>query len=323
MSFTLSSKVHDKTRILICQILWTLSLDFNGTIERSPDAPRELMDAMRARGVDIPDEMAFRMLLPHLDGGKYGKFIQRIVTSGRRTTQMKLVCDLPDESHLDVRAPQVPGDDNGSSKFAPQPGGDLKDAARGARDEHTICDETFDSEPASGPAGDCHTHHATVIVEFDHELARIDAEAAELFKPPDDGGEPLELVASVRSLLDRLELQVRSGQAAPPAVPEGDWLTEKAELIETTQGLRRRIKDAEDRLIERRKEVEGLRIQLSTVASERDRAERNTEALLRGESVNGHFRTVEQFIAQRPHQPVDKKPRRRTGGSSTPVYSVG
>lgn len=92
--------IQQRTKILISQILWTLWLDFEGVIEDSKDAPKELINALRAHGVDKAPDMTLRLMLPHIAGGKYGTYIERTTLDNRRTSGLRLISDLPDESHL-------------------------------------------------------------------------------------------------------------------------------------------------------------------------------------------------------------------------------
>jgi hypothetical protein len=104
--------VQQKTKVKIAQILWTLWLDFDGEITDSDDAVKELLEAMRGHNVDIPesDVMGYRIILPHLDGGKYGHYVRRLVL-GQRTKEIRLVSDLPGESYLPDGAGGISVDD--------------------------------------------------------------------------------------------------------------------------------------------------------------------------------------------------------------------
>jgi hypothetical protein len=101
MAFDWPPNVQTKTKVRIAQILWTLWLDFEGEIKDSPDAVKDLLEALRGHGVEIADSdiMGYRIILPHLDGGKYGHYVRRLII-GQRTKSIELVSDLPDESYL-------------------------------------------------------------------------------------------------------------------------------------------------------------------------------------------------------------------------------
>lgn len=156
--------VYTKTRVKIAQILWTLWLDFDGEIVDSDDAVKELLEAMRGHGIDIPESevMGYRIVLPHLDGGKYGHYIRRVVL-GQRTKEIRLVSDLPDESYLPDGAGGVSVDDQidrqlfGGISIEPARG---KTRDQGAPEPEPARGQTRDltprvtPEPARGPTRD-------------------------------------------------------------------------------------------------------------------------------------------------------------------------
>jgi hypothetical protein len=163
MAFAWPDGVQNKTKRLISQVLWTLHLDFDGAIRDSRDAPAELMKAMEGHGVEIKNPMTFRMILPHLDGGKYGKLITRVVIQ-RRTPEIRLAVKvLPDESHLPDGAGGIAVDD----RLDMQLFGDVAWPARGTRDE--------ESAPARGEPRD--------IIESEVEPAREDPRDSEPSDP--------------------------------------------------------------------------------------------------------------------------------------------
>jgi hypothetical protein len=301
VSFKYPPGIQNRTRHLISQILWTIWLDFGGTIE-ARDAPGELLKALRARQIDIPNEMTFRMMLPHMDGGKYGKYIRRVVSRGRSTTKIELVCDLPDESYL-----------RDQEQIAPDVAGDTVHIARDdARDK-----ESGSAPPAQGP---CDVELRPGLEGIEDNIARLQADAAELFEPIDLAGEPASLIVTIGDLFDTLKDQLAAFPAGAQTGAERDaWLREKAQLVDQLETLRRRVRDAEARLIERGKEVEGLKLQLTRAAAQYEQASRNIDALQKGERVNGHFRTAERFITEKPH---DRRGR-TTGSDSELIYSAG
>lgn len=145
--FEWPTNVYAKTKVKIAQILWTLWLDFEGEIADSDDAVKELLDALRGHGVEIADSevMGWRIILPHLDGGKYGHYIRRVVI-GQRTKAIKLVSDLPDDSHLPDGAGGVDDDDRIDRQLF---GGMAIEPARG-----TTRDHAYAPTPARGNARD-------------------------------------------------------------------------------------------------------------------------------------------------------------------------
>lgn len=429
MAFAWPDGIQNKTKRLISQILWTLYLDFEGAIRDSRDAPLDLMQAMEGHGVEIKNAMTFRMILPHLDGGKYGKLITRVVIQ-RRTPEIRLaVRALPEDSFLPDGAGGIPVDDRidmqlfgdtawaarGTTRdVAPSEGavdparGDARDvpsttpargetrddkegshpareetrdtlgtateSARGARDELIVNDpargdardsawsdssddlarkvrdsdssnlvreEPRDSrpvEPAREPARD-----DTPVFpqdETDATVRRLDGELEELLAPlPVDDGKglgPHEMLDLVVGLVTELDGLVRHGLPAEssPGRSEADWtalLEEKHGLLERLGRYMRRIKDAEARLAERNKEIEGARLQLAALNTRYERLEANNQALLAGERPAGqHLRTAEQFIAAKPSDRPDHgrsrptRPNGRTTGSeSVLAYSAG
>jgi hypothetical protein len=405
MAFAWPDGVQSKTKRLISQVLWTLHLDFDGAIRDSRDAPAELMKAMEGHGVEIKNPMTFRMILPHLDGGKYGKLITRVVTQ-RRTPEIRLAVKvLPDESHLPDGAGGVAVDD----RLDMQLFGDVAWPARGTRDEESAPargprdiieseteparedarDETeavparedardSDSsdpargdtrddmllplaEPARGDTRDFPSVQPDLAREdardeelgsapapqpvawdetedrLDLTIRRLDDELEELLTPlPIDEGDlgPDEVLSIVVGLMANLEGLVQRGPVESAGRSEEEWaalLAEKYNLAEQLARLMRRVKDAEARLIDRGKEVEGARLQMAALNAKYDRLEANNRALLAGERPAGqHLRAAERFISERPSDRPDRgrsrpnRPNGRTTGSdSTLAYSVG
>lgn len=155
MAFEWPSNVYAKTKIRIAQILWTLWLDFEGEVADDVDAVKVLLDAMRAHGVDIPDDeiMSYRIIMPHLDGGKYGHYIQRLVI-GRQTRAIKLVSDLPNDSELPDGAGGYSYDERIDRQLFGAIGPESQPARGDARDvAHS------GEEPARGDARDANELH--------------------------------------------------------------------------------------------------------------------------------------------------------------------
>lgn len=428
MAFVWPNGVQNKTKRLVSQILWTLHLDFEGALQDSKDAPLELAQAMEGHGVEIPNLMNFRMIFPHLDGGKYGRIVDRTV-EGRRTRGLAIACpELPEDSHLPdgaggighddridlqlfgaasptnparrnsrdllVASPPDPArgdtrdllettdptrgvarDENLPTRrnsrdevsATPAPGltgdGDLIPApARGvARDDECI-------EPVSGSAGNddvkpvpgttgnelpllttapgsagdtddnvTAVERTTYLDEVDIELRGLDSELAELSGPIVVGDQaPQALLDTIVGLMGELEQLVTSVPASttPDGRSEAEWaelLHEKHHLTESIARLMRRVRDAEARLIDRKKETESLQLQLQVLNTRYTRLEQNNDALLRGEHASGqHLRQVQKFISETPSDRPDRgrsrpnRPNGRTTGSdSTLAYTVG
>lgn len=399
MAFVWPDGVQNKTKRTISQILWTLHLDFDGEIRDSKDAPLELMQAMERHGVEIKNNMWFRMILPHLDGGKYGKLITRVVIQ-RRTKAIRLaVRTLPEDSHLPDGAGGIPTDDQidmqlfgdaawparGSRDIAmavasPEPAreetrdgapppnpalGDTSDvaldAARGDTRDPSIhmpaqgqtCDmdqsspelareRARDDELVHSPVGGLAPDTRLLLAwdpyeEVDSTVRRLDDELAELLAPvPDDSAlRPHDVFDLVVALMADLEGLVRTEPAGNGSSGhnEEDWtalLAEKHALLERSARLLRRVKDAEERLVARNKEIEGAQLQLNALNERYRRLEANNAALLKGDPVAGHFRAAERFIAETPSDRPDRgrsrptRPNGRTTGSeSNLAYSVG
>lgn len=431
MAFPWPDGVQNKTKRLISQVLWTLHLDFEGAIRDSKDAPLELMTAMEGHGVEIKNPMTFRMILPFMDGGKYGKLITRVVIQ-RRTKEIRLATrTLPEDSHLPDGAGGIAVDDRidmqlfGDVAWPPARGirdateparGDTRDElagelAREIRDTETEPARGPDrdiieseSEPARGtrdvsgdlsrdkplatadpargdarddgfpvlaredardvaiepvrgdarddvlqsadgardespPAAWGQTRDEVEVDDIGMTIRRLDEEFAELLAPlpaDDQNLGPHDLLDVVVGLMADLEGLVRAGPAvASPSVrSEEEWaelLTEKHGLIEQLGRLMRRVKDAEARLVERNKEIEGARTQLAVLAQRYERLEANNDALIRGERASGqHLRAAQRFIAETPSDRPERgrsrpnRPNGRTTGSdSTLAYSVG
>jgi hypothetical protein len=410
MAFAWPDGVQNKTKRLMSQILWTLHLDFDGAIRGSRDAPADLMKAMEAHGVEIKNPMTFRMILPHMDGGKYGRFITRVVIQ-RRTPEIRLaVRTLPEDSFLPDGAGGIAVDDRIDMQLFGDVGwptrgtrdeepvsargdsrdSDSPDSARGdARDEVESSDlargetrdetevvlaredvrdsrsaelarETRDDglpvsgpvarddapalQPAEGPTSD--DNFESVLDDVDElglAIRRLDGELAELEAPlpvNDDDLSPhdvLSLVAGLMSgLMADLDGLVKQGPLAATTSghSEEDYetlLTEKYNLAEQLGRLMRRVKDAEARLIDRGKEVEGARLQLAALNTKYDRLEANNRALLAGERPAGqHLRAAERFISQTPSDRPERgrsrptRPNGRTTGSHSELaYSTG
>lgn len=397
MAFAWPDGVQNKTKRLISQVLWTLHLDFEGAIRGSRDAPADLMKAMEGHGVEIKNPMTFRMMLPYMDGGKYGKLITRVVTQ-RRTPEIRLaVRALPEESHLPDGAGGIPVDDRidmqlfGDSAWPARgttrdvaPSGEAHDdkeavdRARGetrdkgvgqtpareeARDEPESPDpargETRDRFPSAQPdeparesrdakalqpAGLAPDDNFESPWQDEHDqigltIHRLDGELEELLTPlPIDDGDlgPDEVLSIVVGLMANLEglVQRRPGESAVPGRSEEDWAalaSEKYNLTEQLGRLMRRVKDAEARLIERGREVEGAQRQISILAAQYERLEANNRALLAGERQGGqHLRAAQRFLSETPSDRPERgrsqpnRPNGRTTGSdSTLAYSVG
>jgi hypothetical protein len=428
MAFAWPDGVQNKTKRLISQVLWTLHLDFDGAIRGSRDAPMELMEAMQAHGVEIKNPMTFRMMLPYMDGGKYGKLITRVVIQ-RRTPEIRLaVRTLPEESCLPDGAGGIAVDDQidmqlfGDAAWTPARGAtrdtipavqnparetrdiieskieparrDARDIversnpARGdARDEVESSDlvredardsdssnlareETRDSRSAAlaretrndGLPFSAAPRDGAPVLQPARELAlddrpswhdevddlglairRLDGELAELEAPlPVDEDELsphdiLSLVAGLMSgLMADLDGLVKRGplEASSSGHSEEDYaalLAEKYNLAEQLGRLMRRVKDAEARLIERNKEVEGARLQLAALNTRYERLEANNRALLEAERPGGqHLRAAERFISETPSDRPERgrsrptRPNGRTTGSDSKLaYSIG
>lgn len=143
MAFEWPSGVQNKTKRLVSQILWTLWLDFDGKIEDSHDAVKELKTALEAHGVVLKSDMQFRMMLPFMDRGKYGDLIRRD-TSGRRTKSITLLdIELPEESHL----PDGAGGYDTDERIDLQLFGAAAIPARGHRDDPTTGTELVREDP--------------------------------------------------------------------------------------------------------------------------------------------------------------------------------
>lgn len=75
----------DRRWRICCQILWTLALDFDGSIE-DRNASGKLRDAMEARGIEIDSQVLNNILRDLADsprwGGILGRQMQRTVTRG-------------------------------------------------------------------------------------------------------------------------------------------------------------------------------------------------------------------------------------------------
>jgi len=378
MAFVWPDGVQNKTKRTISQILWTLHLDFDGIIRDEKDAPMALMKAMEAHGVEIKNVMWFRMMLPYLDGGKYGRLITRIVIQ-RRTKEIRLaVKTLPEDSHLPDGAGGIGTDDRidmqlfGDTAFTPARGaardtdkparGDTRDVAfmpaRGdTRDDQKV------TEPASGFTGDEVQGEALLAREPARDVAgklagglapddiktatwdscdevdlvirRLDGEVDELLAPlPAEGDDlgPDDLLDVVIGLMANLEGLVRAPAAPVSSNQEdlGTLLAEKHDLLERVGRLMRRVKDAEARLIERNKEIEGAQTQMAVLNERYRRLEANNQALLDGKPVAGHFRAAERFISETPSDRPERgrskptRPNGRTTGSDSKLaYSVG
>jgi hypothetical protein len=399
MAYAWPDGVQNKTKRLISQVLWTLHLDFDGAIRGSRDAPLELIEALQRHGVEIKNPMTFRMMLPFMDGGKYGKLITRVVIQ-RRTPEIRLAVKvLPEDSFLPDGAGGIEVDD----RLDMQLFGDAAWPARGTRDEVLVSargdsrdiieseseparvevrDEVESSGPARGdtrdsdssnpawgdirdsrsaelarepardgapvlqPAGGLAPDDNFESIEVDDlgmAIRRLDGELAELEAPLPVGEDDLSphdvlsLVAGLMSgLMADLDGLVKQGPLAATTSghSEEDYealLTEKYNLAEQLGRLMRRIKDAEARLIERGKEVEGARLQLAALNTKYDRLEANNRALLAGERPAGqHLRAAQRFLAETPSDRPDhgrsrpNRPNGRTTGSeSNLAYSVG
>lgn len=409
MAFAWPDGIQNKTKRLISQVLWTLYLDFEGTIRDSRDAPMDLMKAMEGHGVEIKNPMTFRMILPHLDGGKYGKLITRVVIQ-RRTPEIRLaVKELPEDSFLPDGAGGIAVDDRidmqlfGNSAWPARgttrdvaPSGEARDdkeavgpawgeardkavgqtPARGETREDATCtlarepardsawlgspddpareeprdsdssnltrEEPRESRPVELAREDARDDTPVLppneIDDLGTTIRRLDGELEELLLPlPVDNGslgprEVLDMVVGLVAQLDKLDLH--DGQ--PPDVPssERDWsalLEEKHGLLEQLGRYMRRIKDAESRLAERNKEIEGARLQLAALNTRYERLEANNRALLAGERPAGqHLRAAERFISETPSDRPERgrsrptRPNGRTTGSeSVLAYSAG
>jgi hypothetical protein len=362
MAFDWPPNVQTKTKVRIAQILWTLWLDFEGEIKDSPDAVKDLLEALRGHGVEIADSdiMGYRIILPHLDGGKYGHYVRRLII-GQRTKSIELVSDLPDESYLPDGAggysmdeqidrqlfggPVEPArgsvrDNLVGALAAPGPG-DMStniESASGTGDELSglsgdkvrLSDEsplaretTRDGVPPEQPArGD--TRDGGGEVALAQEMACDEgrhpdqAEAAELFTPlvavDVTSGSHRELLDTIVSLVAELEgrLSAGVGRVEPEGRTEADWeeLREQNEtLARRLSSVIRRAKDAEDRILERTREKEGMAFQLQT---QRFLAEVPTDRPDEGRN-RGRRRPADD----------DSHRRRTTGSESVLAYSVG
>lgn len=367
MAFAWPDGVQNKTKRLISQILWTLHLDFEGAIRDSRDAPMDLMKAMEGHGVEIKNPMTFRMMLPHLDGGKYGKLITRVVIQ-RRTPEIRLaVRALPEDSFLPDGAGGIAVDD----RIDIQLFGDTAWPARGTtRDEgaHAPAGGTTPDVPSSAPArgdardmeeparGDARdpegraepareeTRDETssdsrneTIDEFGVAIRRLDGELEELLAPlpvDDESLGPHEMLDLVVGLVAELDDLMRHGAQLSSGHSEKEWaalLEEKYGLVEQLGRYMRRIKDAEARLTERNKEIEGAQLQLTTLNAKYERLEANNRALLAGERPAGqHLRAAERFISETPSDRPERgrsrptRPNGRTTGSHSELaYTAG
>ncbi len=347
-------RMQNKTQIRISQILWTLHLDFDGVID-SDDAPRDLLDAIRARGVDAKSESHFRNFLAHLDGGQYGTLIHRTITDNKRTRQIKLVAELPPISYLSDMPARGPARD-----VVPSP----PEPARGSRDVRPCDYYDTGTEPARGSSRDWRdgglspawglthdqedgerpawglTHDQEDSAQglacddgssapFDDLIAELDAGLEALQAPYVDSGlqGPAELLDTIVGLVADLEGQLTGQVDDHTGRDEAEWEKlegERKHLAGMVSRLLRRAKDAEERLVERNKQLDSLQLQLK-VADERYRQlEANMEAVMRGEQVAGkNLRKVQRFIAERPHERRGATPVRTRGSDSKLVYSVG
>lgn len=420
MTFAWPDGMQNKTKRTISQILWTLHLDFDGVVKDDKDAPLVLMEAMEAHGVEIKNVLWFRMMLPYMDGGKYGRLITRLVIQ-RRTKEVRLaVANLPEESHLPDGAGGIPTDDRidmqlfGDTAWTPARGtardienllparGEARDVAPGliptpargnardvappaakisargdARDTPSVPQardattapargETRDNSlliagirddeelPARGtrddeantPAEPAGGSDEPLAWEAAHDeladalVARLDSEMNELMAPLPAIGEelsPHEVLDLVLGLMAELEGAVRTradSSVAAAGRSEEDWtavLAEKHELLERAGRLMRRVKDAESRLQERNREIEGAQTQLNILNAKYQQLEANNAALLRGEPAAGrHLRAAERFITETPSDRPDhgrsrpNRPNGRTTGSDSKLaYTVG
>jgi hypothetical protein len=397
MAFAWPNGVQNKTKRLISQILWTLHLDFEGVIRDSRDAPLDLMKAMEAHGVEIKNPMTFRMILPHLDGGKYGRLITRVVVQ-RRTPEIRLaVKALPEDSFLPDGAGGIAVDDRidmqlfgdtawparGTTRDVPSTApargetrdnnipawrearddshpargesrdrmGHLPDLARGdARDERDSRDSDSSNLAWEGTREDA-TELARELArddipvfppnetdELSRTIGRLDGELEGLLAPlpvdDDENLRPHEMLDLIVGLMAELAELVRHPSVESSQRSESEWtalLEEKHGLVEQLARYMRRIKDAEARLGERNKEIEGARLQYAALAARYERLEANNRALLAGERPAGqHLRAAERFISETPSDRPERgrsrptRPNGRTTGSHSELaYTAG
>jgi hypothetical protein len=389
MAFAWPNGVQNKTKRLISQILWTLHLDFEGAIRDSRDAPMDLMKALEGHGVEIKNPMTFRMILPHLDGGKYGRLITRVVIQ-RRTPEIRLaVKTLPEDSFLPDGAGGIAVDDRidmqlfgdtawparGTTRdvasTAPARGetrdnniparrearddshpargesrdrmGHLPDLARGDARDGDETDELSRDSDSSNLARELARDDMPVFPpdetdELGRAIGRLDDELEELLAPlpvdDDESLRPHEMLDLIVGLMAELAELVRHPSVESSQRSESEWtalLEEKHGLVEQLARYMRRIKDAEARLGERNKEIEGARLQYAALAARYERLEANNRALLAGERPAGqHLRAAERFISETPSDRPERgrsrptRPNGRTTGSHSELaYTAG
>lgn len=333
MSFTWPprTQVHIKERI--SQVLWTLKLE--GNIEDRGCAVRVLMDRIRAHGVDIDQEPAFRSMIKEMAGGKYGDLILRDV-NGRRTQGLYLLV----EKETDLPPNYLPdAEDEFEETFSRQATLPLETPLPPATPvlavQATVPVPAFAPAPAvqapaprrlaavPGPEGD----------EFDLIIAGLEVELAELREPlpePVPAATVLETVGESRDLTDKngvlnailhLVGELAVMVAGEPTTREADQALKQrlAEALETAERLRRRAIDTEETAVARAKEIAGLRRQVQDKERQIARMDANIEALQSGERVpnEGMVRAAQKFVSDRPHH------RRGAEGDTSLVYSVG
>jgi hypothetical protein len=131
-----------------------------------------------------------------------------------------------------------------------------------------------------------------------------------------------ELVSQILDLVGQLETET-SPTPAPDMAIIDELLAEKHELVERVARLMRRVKDAEARLLERNREVAGLRVQVEVAEARCQRLELNLKAFQDGELIPGrHVRAASRVLAEVPDAPGAGR-NRTTGSKSTLAYSVG